>query len=112
MGCDAATAEEWYQKYGHDALLTREEMFIFFFKMKHATAKDVTAYMSQSQATSSVVEASVKKLRIYANCVHTRRLQSAANAICFCAINAWLITRVTCQMMSRNYIVLFLTCRH
>ena len=49
---------------------------------------------------------------IYANCVHTRRLQSVANAICSCAINAWLITGVTCQMISRNYIVLFLTFRH
>ena len=44
--------------------------------------------------------------------VHTRRLQSATNAICFCAINAWLITRVTCQMISRNHIVLFLKFRH
>ena len=53
-----------------------------------------------------------RMIHIYANCVHTRRLQSAANAICFCAINAWLITRVTCQMMSRDYMVLFLTLRH
>ena len=39
---------------------------------------------------------------ICANCVHTRRLQSAPNAICLCAINAWLITRVTCQMISHS----------
>ena len=54
---------------------------------------------------------------VRAPCAHRattppRRLQSAANAICFCAINAWLITRVTYQMMSRNYTVLFLTFRH
>ena len=69
MGCDAVTVEEWHQKYGHDVLLTREEMVIFLFKMKHATAKDVAAYISQSQASSSVVEATIKKVREYLNIV-------------------------------------------
>ena len=37
---DAVTAEKWYHKYGHDVLLAREEMFVFFFKIKHATTTD------------------------------------------------------------------------
>ena len=45
---------------------------------------------------------------ICANCVHTRRLHSAPSAIYFCAISAWLITHVTCQMINHNYIVLLL----
>ena len=65
MGCDAVTAKEWYEKAGHDVLLTREEMFIFFFKLKHATAKHVLAYMLQSAASSCVVGETVKKVREY-----------------------------------------------
>ena len=38
-------------------------MFIFFFKMKHATAKNVTVYMSPSAANSCVVDTTVKKAR-------------------------------------------------
>ena len=45
---------------------------------------------------------------ICANCVHTRRLQCACSAMYFCAINAWLITRVTCQMINQSDIVLLL----
>ena len=68
-GCDAVMAKEWYQRYGHDVLPTREEMFVFFFKMKHATAKDVTASISQFAAGSYVVHGSVKKVRGYLNTV-------------------------------------------
>ena len=35
MGCDAVKAEEWYQKYGHDTYLTREEMYIYLVKLKN-----------------------------------------------------------------------------
>ena len=52
-----------------DALLMREKMFIFFFKLKHATARDVTAYMSQSAASFCVVDATMKTVCEYLNMV-------------------------------------------
>ena len=35
MGIDAASAEEFWLKYGHDDILPREPLFRFFFFMKH-----------------------------------------------------------------------------
>ena len=57
MGCDAVTAEEWYQKYGHDTYLTREEMFIFFVKLKTNPTHDTTPRMvGKPKASPQVIE--------------------------------------------------------
>ena len=57
MGCDAVTAEEWYQKYGHDTYLTREEMFIFFVKLKTNPTHDTTPRMvGKPKASPQAIE--------------------------------------------------------
>ena len=57
MGCDAVTAEEWYQKYGHDTYLTREEMFIFLVKLKTNPTHDTTPRMvGKPKASPQAIE--------------------------------------------------------
>ena len=68
MGCDAVTAEEWYQKYGHDAYLPREEMFIYLVKLKTNPTHDTTPRMvGKPKASPQAIDRIVCKVRRYLN---------------------------------------------
>ena len=68
MGCDAVTAEEWYQKYGHDAYLPREEMFIYLVKLKTNPPHDTTPRMvGKPKASPQAIDSVVCKVRRYLN---------------------------------------------
>ena len=97
MGCDAVSAEEWYQNYGHDVLLARMS----------PTDLGSISLLPFGTTRKHLLWSLTWMIRIYA-----KETSECCRCHLFCTINAWLITRVTCQMMNRNYIVLFLTLEH
>ena len=68
MGTDAHSAEEFWLKYGHDDLLPCEDLFRFFFFLKHTPPQRCAHLLSG--ATGCFEEAwwaSVHRVRSYLN---------------------------------------------
>ena len=68
MGIDAHSAEDFWLKYGHDDLLPREDLFRFFFFLKHTPPQRCAHLLSGATWCSEEAWwASVHRVRSYLN---------------------------------------------